>query len=473
VIRYALAFGLIVAALLLTGAALQRPTVPSSVGPPVIGAFSLQELDVISYTELSSDLGRGTALVPLPPVGAPDVQRLFFLFAPNSSVPPALTQALLNNSLRACCVHMSVSDAQGHIFSLQVDPIYQYDGGLMFAVPNLGLQSELASAKRPAELGAWPLKVSLSVEYVGARYVAPDYLLTRGSRQGDYFTAYVTPIFRTQICMTCHSMGDSNAIAAEHNKIGFNFGPSDLHPLTPADCVGCHLDVTNWETPSFSQGIDWATMTSSSQICRTVTKNLPTKALQIQHFHHDPRLQWAIFSGRLPDDKILTTAGGAAAMGLIDVWINLGAPCPAPPCEQAEIDAKSRTADIASLIGEITAQAEPGLVKKWPTPNSPPFTASQQQTFATCRAAAISSEVRAYVNRAFPTNACAVSDGFKPTDWTQAVKATLIAGVASTADQADTLIYTDCWVPLVAEIEPTKSGPKGGPTPQVHIPGGE
>ena len=49
--RYALAFGQIVAALLLTGAALQRPTVPSSVGPPVIGAFSLQELDVISYTE--------------------------------------------------------------------------------------------------------------------------------------------------------------------------------------------------------------------------------------------------------------------------------------------------------------------------------------------------------------------------------------------------------------------------------------
>jgi hypothetical protein len=217
----------------------------------------------------------------------------------------------------------------------------------------------------------WPIKVQLQMGPPPAKSAGkqPNYpyishlIEISAAYKKDFFEENLYPTFKHARCTTCHSMGSSEAIYAQHKKntiagpIGFpNLKPDD----TNSGCSGCHFDIRQagmtdggaatvlgqlgtftdyeWKTPAFAKNINWATKVDARDVCTTVVGHLKTKDLLHHHFFNDARLAWAVSA----EDVHFPAAGNQSPIqqkesappgnfkkftSLVDKWLELGFPC--------------------------------------------------------------------------------------------------------------------------------------------------
>ncbi|MCA9420084.1 MAG: hypothetical protein KC592_03635 [Nitrospira sp.] len=158
----------------------------------------------------------------------------------------------------------------------------------------------------------------------------------------SWFEVMLAPIFQHDRCVSCHSVGDHNAIVKYHEdrKVVFGNIPG-VKPHNPEFCNGCHgiFAADEWFSPAFLQGLNWTKATSPKQICEKATGPFTYKNGQIgppltlhHHFHDDPRIHWAVSDGRVPYNRppkpvpLLNQLDTFFSM--VDRWTIWNSPCP-------------------------------------------------------------------------------------------------------------------------------------------------
>jgi len=172
----------------------------------------------------------------------------------------------------------------------------------------------------------------------------------------DFFERYLYPTFQHARCTTCHLMGSSEAIIAQHSSDGV---PGHGHPDDPTTCSNCHGDVRaakeintktaakflgqlgnftdyTWRSPAFAKNINWKTKVDARDVCMTVVSHLSTAEKLFKHFHNDARIAWAVSAG----DVYFSVGGGVFGtkesappksftkfLARIDKWVMIGFPC--------------------------------------------------------------------------------------------------------------------------------------------------
>ncbi len=184
----------------------------------------------------------------------------------------------------------------------------------------------------PLQPSDWPLEISIALRVGDEVYVSPRKTIERGTPY-DYYDAALAPVFFHDRCKSCHSVGSKSAIQAYH---GARAAPAPEGGPQDADsCMGCcHHQVIDrdWRSPRFDQGLDFSQMTTH-QICNTVTSNLSPDEMWV-HFRDDPRVHWALSSGRVPlghEDKPVLFPGEDGVddfLLILGHWVRHGTPCP-------------------------------------------------------------------------------------------------------------------------------------------------
>lgn len=204
-------------------------------------------------------------------------------------------------------------------------------------------EGKLVSLAHHVPLGPdeFPLEISLAVAAEGRVFMAPTKVIPQGLRY-NYYNDALAAVFSGERCKSCHSVGSQSAIDSYHRSRDVGRAPN--LPADDADaCMGCcHgsvvvsenplMGLEDWRSPSFDRDIDFSQMTTT-EICRTITGNLQGDALWL-HFRDDPRIHWAVNSGRVPmghEDKPVMFPGEYGVdefLGRVAPWIAHGAPCP-------------------------------------------------------------------------------------------------------------------------------------------------
>lgn len=185
-------------------------------------------------------------------------------------------------------------------------------------------------------VGGWPRAVRLSVKTQAGKTYESALTGIHGGAMLSYFEQMLYSTFTHERCASCHAMGDHAAILLQHHQAVPPVKAEDYGPMTPQNtvyCADCHNfpEAADWRSPFFIQGIQWRGR-SAKQICQTVLSKLPTSEELRDHLHTDPRVKWAVSSGRVPmgyPDKPLAPPGSFAAwVAQTTAWIDAGAPCP-------------------------------------------------------------------------------------------------------------------------------------------------
>jgi len=280
----------------------------------------------------------GTVTLPVPSSnGPPNLDKdVFFRYAA-TSIPADVMQALASYNFSShpnVSVTFTVAGADSRsTTNLGPHLTIQLDGQTFYLVTSFDLRIS------PEH---WPLQVNFEVTYNGKTYKAKPATLAAGNPMGSFFSVALYPTFQSDRCQTCHSMGDQVALDKQHS-IFYGVGPdggfaglpgSQVQPDNTAGCDECHnksIGVTEWKTPAFDKGINWKTMTSWQEVCFVVLGHLPTPQQRHDHFHNDPRVHWAITSGKIPPGGMsLPTAPPASWtewLSYVDAWDSLSQPC--------------------------------------------------------------------------------------------------------------------------------------------------
>jgi len=161
----------------------------------------------------------------------------------------------------------------------------------------------------------------------------------------SWFERTLAPIFRHDRCVSCHSVGDHQAIVKYHNDRGFDLKAAwisryPIEPQIPQGCAICHHPFSvDWRSPKFIQGLNWTKLTSPKEICEKVTGPFTDKngnvgpPLDLQHhFHNDDRIIWAVSNGGVPKGRpkkpVLFPGDKETFLKKIDKWLAMGKPCP-------------------------------------------------------------------------------------------------------------------------------------------------
>ena len=228
--------------------------------------------------------------------------------------------------------------------------------GTVFDVPDnqwpikIQLRARAPNAVRPGQTADWPFRSSI-VEIAANRF--------------DYFEAKLYPTFKHPRCTTCHHMGDTVAIWAQHkgNTVVTPSGfPNPKPDDTASGCDGCHFDIRQsaelnggkakflgqlgaftdyeWKSPAFTKNINWEKKVDAKDVCTTVVGHLPTQAQLHKHFHNDARLAWAVtaadvqftglgYAGSGPQQQKDSAPPGnyAKFLAIVDRWLEIGFPC--------------------------------------------------------------------------------------------------------------------------------------------------
>ena len=161
----------------------------------------------------------------------------------------------------------------------------------------------------------------------------------------SWFERTLAPIFRHDRCISCHSVGDQQAIVKYHNDRGFDLKAAwisayPIEPQTPQGCATCHHPYSvDWRSPKFIQGLNWTKLTSPKEICEKVTGPFTDKNGNVgppldlhHHFHNDDRIIWAVSNGGVPKGRpkkpVLFPGDKETFLRKIDKWLAMGKPCP-------------------------------------------------------------------------------------------------------------------------------------------------
>jgi len=185
-------------------------------------------------------------------------------------------------------------------------------------------------------VGGWPRAVQVSVKTQAGKTYESALTGIHGGAMLSYFEQMLHSTFTHERCASCHAMGDEAAILLPHHQAVPPIKAEDFGNMTPQNtlyCANCHNfpEAADWRSPFFIQGIQLRGR-SAKQICQTVLSKLPTSAELRTHLHTDPRVKWAVSSGRVPmgyPDLPLAPPGSLAAwVARTNAWIDAGAPCP-------------------------------------------------------------------------------------------------------------------------------------------------
>ena len=185
-------------------------------------------------------------------------------------------------------------------------------------------------------VGGWPRAVQVSVKTQTGKTYASAVTGIHGGAMLSYFEQMLYSTFTHERCASCHAMGDQAAILLQHHQAVPPVKAEDNGPMMPQNtlyCAGCHNfpEAADWRSPFFIQGIQLRGR-SAKQICQTVLSKLPTSEELRNHVHNDPRVKWAVSSGRVPmgypDKPLAPPASLAAWVARTNAWIDAGAPCP-------------------------------------------------------------------------------------------------------------------------------------------------
>jgi hypothetical protein len=196
---------------------------------------------------------------------------------------------------------------------------------------------------------AWDLSIDFSqTGYRGSSQTVTGHVLPNPNGT-SYFLDKIAPIFQSQRCTHCHSLGSQDLLVAQHKNVAQLKGkiietsvPPNGTQLRCAQVSGCHLSidysvpgkkftVTEWMTPKFDQGIDWTGKTPY-QICQKVkSRFIANPAKMAAHFFDDARIGWAVHDAVTPDGVQQSKAppgNYAAFVALMRPWIDGGQACP-------------------------------------------------------------------------------------------------------------------------------------------------
>lgn len=199
----------------------------------------------------------------------------------------------------------------------------------------------------------WPKTVKLVITQGTKKWESADTKIY--ANPVSYYAKVLHPIFSHDRCVTCHTLGDRQAIVAMHeSRLGAGNYPDveDAKPHNPDFCGGCHtispgsdhtdLNLNNeWFSPAAVQGINWQGK-NASQVCSIVTgpftnkdgvTGTPFDAQTFHHhFHDDPRILWAVSSGWVPfgrpDLPVPIKNNLQGWFAKVDPWVGAGTPCP-------------------------------------------------------------------------------------------------------------------------------------------------
>ena len=161
----------------------------------------------------------------------------------------------------------------------------------------------------------------------------------------SWFERTLAPIFRHDRCISCHSVGEHQAIVKYHNDRGFDLKAAwisayPIEPQTPQGCAICHHPFSrDWRSPKFIQGLNWTKLTTPKEICEKITGPFTDKNGNVgppldlhHHFHNDDRIIWAVSNGGVPRERpkkpVLFPGDKESFLGTIDTWLASGKPCP-------------------------------------------------------------------------------------------------------------------------------------------------
>ena len=320
---------------------LNNGPIPSTqINPAVIPGFTLASAGFfyLGPGNVIETANNGTVTLPVPSPNGPSNlgQDVFFRYAA-TSIPADVMQALANYNLSGhpnLSVTFTVAGADSRSTTNMGPKLsIQLDGSTLYMTASFDLRIALQHA---------PLQVNFEVTYNGKTYKAKPATLAAGNPMGSFFRVALYPTFQSERCQTCHSMGDQAALDKQHSAFygvapdgGFaNLPGSQVQPDNTAGCDECHnqsIGVTEWKTPAFDKGINWKTMTSWQEVCYAVIGHLSTAQQRHDHFHNDPRVHWAITSGKVPPGGLsLPTAPPASFtewLSYVDAWDSLPQPC--------------------------------------------------------------------------------------------------------------------------------------------------
>jgi hypothetical protein len=116
----------------------------------------------------------------------------------------------------------------------------------------------------------------------------------------------IADTFRSPSCSNCHSLDSSSAISSFHISRGAWSAPNpNAKAGDPTVCNGCHapaIGTGNWFSPPYAFNMNWSQMSTKS-MCVAVINHLGDMASFDNHITFDPRFNWSMGSGALPDGK--------------------------------------------------------------------------------------------------------------------------------------------------------------------------
>lgn len=196
---------------------------------------------------------------------------------------------------------------------------------------------------------AWDLSIDFAQPgYRGSSQSVVGHVLPNPNGT-SYFLDKIAPIFQSERCTHCHSLGSQDLLIAHHKNIEQLEGqiietavPPNGTQLRCAQVSGCHTSVaysvpgktftvTEWMTPKFDQGIDWTGKTPY-QICQKVkSRFIANPAKMAAHFFDDARIGWAVNDAHTPNGVQHSKAppgNYASFVALVRPWIDGGQACP-------------------------------------------------------------------------------------------------------------------------------------------------
>jgi len=314
------------------------PMVVDKPVPVAFPDFTLTNI-VFSYLALGTvdkAVVNQTVKLPVPSIwGPPNTNKqMIFIFEPEN-MPAEVMQALATPSHPDATVTFRVETIAGRdsqAIQMASPPTVSIpDGQHVYVNASLNLIGVMVGA---------PDQVTFEVVHKGHTYAAKPVTIEAGDPIDAFFKLALYPTFHSEICETCHSLGDHASIGKQHSSIyglgtdgGFDgLSGSQVVPDSTSGCDECHntsVGVTQWKTPAFDKGINWKTMNSWQEVCYVVIGHLATAQQRHDHFHNDPRVHWAITDGRVPGRTLETAPphDWATWLSYVDAWDSLNQPC--------------------------------------------------------------------------------------------------------------------------------------------------
>ena len=225
-------------------------------------------------------------------------------------------------------------------------PVVQADPRLLgpsFKIlPNGDIAVNVTYDTRPT---ASPWTVQLQVTTSKGRILTSPITKVEFKPVLSWFEIVLAPIFQHDRCVSCHSVGDHNAIVKYHKErigaMAITVDSPEAKPHNPEFCNTCHgpFAGNEWFSPAFVQGLNWTKATSPKQICEKATGPFTNKNGQLgppvnlrHHFHDDPRIHWAVSNGNVPLNQPRKPVPLLHQLDtfftMVDRWTTWKTPCP-------------------------------------------------------------------------------------------------------------------------------------------------